>query len=68
MLQQASRRPAVIARTVQRRRDVTACAPTDRYAGASYRNRTDGKCLSYGGVVSGRGYYRAWASGLHWCR
>jgi hypothetical protein len=38
------------------------------YAGASYRNRTDGKCVSYGGVVSGRGYYRAWASGLHWCR
>ena len=39
-----------------------------RYAGASYRNRTDGKCVSYGGVVSGRGYYKAWGSGLHWCR
>jgi hypothetical protein len=38
-----------------------------RYAGASYPNHTNGKGVSYGGVVSGRGYYRSWASGLHWC-
>lgn len=39
----------------------------ERYAGASYRNRTNGKCVRYGGVVSGRGYYKAWVSKYRWC-
>jgi hypothetical protein len=38
------------------------------YAGASYRNHTNSKFVSYGGVVSGRSYYRSWVSGLRWCR
>ena len=34
----------------------------ESYAGASYRNSTNGHCVKYGGTVSGQGYFKSYGS------